>query len=70
MGGDISSGLSSKLYTCIVLLVSEPIEVGEVTGSLEPSCNTEFSPRNFWEWKKECYNILENSPKKRRALIS
>ena len=43
VGGGRSSRLSSVLY--IVLHDSEQIEVGGVTGSLEPSCNTFFQ---FW----------------------
>ena len=43
VGGGRSSRLSSALY--IVLHESEQIEVGGVTGSLEPSCNTFFQ---FW----------------------
>ena len=38
VGGGRSSRLNSVLY--IVLHDSEQIEVGGVTGSLEPSCNT------------------------------
>ena len=45
VGGGRSSRFSSTLY--IVLHVSEPIEVGGVTRSLEPSCNSFFS--NFAE---------------------
>ena len=40
VGGGRSSRLSSVVY--IVLHVSEQIEVGGVTGSLEPSCNSLF----------------------------
>ena len=43
VGGGRSSRLSSALY--IVLHESEQSEVGGVTGSLEPSCNTFFQ---FW----------------------
>ena len=45
--GGRSSRLSSALY--IVLHESEQIEVGGVTGSLEPSCNTFFQ---FWGIEK------------------
>ena len=47
MGGGRSSRLSSILY--IVLHVSEPIEVGGGTESLEHSCNNFFQFRGIEE---------------------